>query len=93
MVSYVLTLLAAASSALAATPAGFTPASQNNLVVQYGGLAINGQVVQRNCACAPSPPPGARRHANRDRRGQPSSASRPSGSPAGRRGPRPSRCS
>ena len=55
MVSYALTLLAAASSALAATPAGFQPGSQNDLIVQYGNLAINGQVVQRNCM---SPIPG-----------------------------------
>jgi len=48
MLSHALTLLAVASSALAATPTGFTPGSQTELVVEYGNLAIDGKVVQRS---------------------------------------------
>jgi hypothetical protein len=49
MVKHALTLLAAASTVLGATPPGFQPAAQEDLVVQFGNLAVNGQVVQRNC--------------------------------------------
>lgn len=87
MVSYALTVLAAASAALAATPAGFTPASQTDLIVQYGSLAINGQVVQRSCRSPPSPvlrrvPTSIISHLLTDARARPqrSSASRRSAS-------------
>lgn len=48
MVSYALTVLAAASVALAGTPPGFNPGSGNELIVDFGNVNINGQVVPKN---------------------------------------------
>lgn len=48
MKAQALAILAAASVANAATPAGFQPASQTQLFVSFGGLtALNGQVITK----------------------------------------------
>jgi hypothetical protein len=49
MVSKCLAALVAATTVLARTPAGFTPSSETDLVVEYNGFApLNGVVVSRS---------------------------------------------
>ncbi len=54
MVSSILTVLAAATVALAGTPPGFAPASSTELIVDFGNVEINGQAVPKNSKTRPS---------------------------------------
>lgn len=49
MVPGCLAALVAATTVLARTPAGFTPSSETDLIVEYNGFApLNGMVISRS---------------------------------------------